>query len=257
MIRSLYTSVSGLIALENRQSNIINNINNVNTNGFKSDELIMKSFKDVMLSNNEGKNSRKVNLGTLSSGVAIDEVTTKHTQGLLKQTSNSTDFAIDGRGFFIVDRITTNGVERYYTRDGNFRVGNNGYLITSNGDYVIGENKNTGNLEPIFVGTNKFNLDVNNNILMNGNSTYRLGSADFTDYSSLKKIGDNLYKGENPIYNADVWMHQGFIESSNVSLSNEMTEMITTMRAFESNQKMIQIIDSTLSKAANEIGTVR
>ena len=260
MIRSLYTSVSGLVSLENKQTNIVNNLNNVNTNGYKSDNLILKSFNEVMISNNDGgesKSSGKTNLGTINLGVAIDEVVTQYTQGLFKETGKTTDFAIDGRGFFIVDKITATGTERYFTRDGSFRVGNNGYLVTANGDYVIGENKATGNLEPIFVGTDNFVVDINNNISVNGVETYTLGTADFEEYSSLKKVGDNLYKGDNPVYNAEVWVQQGFVEQSNVSLSDQMTEMISVMRSFETNQKMVQMIDETLGKAANDIGTVR
>lgn len=260
MIRSLYTSVSGLVSLENKQTNIINNLNNVNTNGYKSDDLILRSFKDVMMVNKDnstGNQIRQNRLGEISLGCAIDEVSTKYTQGLLKETGRTTDFAVDGRGFFVVDRMTAGGMERFYTRDGSFKVGNNGYLMTANGDYVVGVNKSTGNQEPVFVGTDKFVLDVDNSIYVNGVETYTLATADFQDYDSLKKVGDNLYRGENPVYNAEVWVHQGFVEQSNVSLSDQMTEMISTMRNFESNQKMVQMIDDTLGKAANEIGTVR
>lgn len=260
MIRSLYTSVSGLVTLENKQNTIINNITNVNTNGFKGDDLIVKSFEDVLITNKDknvnGRNER-VELGTLSLGAAVDTVTTKFTQGLLKETGKTTDFAVDGRGFFAVQRMTPGGSETYFTRDGNFRVGNNGYLITANGDYVLGQNNTSGTMEPIFVGSNNFTLDVNNNISINGVNTHTLATADFQDYTELKKVGDNLYSGANPIYNADVWVHQGFVEGSNVSLSDQMTDMISTMRNFESNQKMVQIIDSTLSKAATEIGRVK
>lgn len=260
MIRSLYTSVSGLVALENKQTNIINNINNINTNGFKGDNLIQKSFKDVLISNKDngvGGKAKKDILGTLSLGSAIDEVKTKFTQGLLKETGKTTDFSIDGRGFFVVDKVTPGGTERFFTRDGSFRIGNNGYLVTANGDYVMGENKNTRNIEPIFVGTDNFILDVNNEISINGEATHSLLTADFQNYDTLKKVGDNLFKGDEPVYNADVWVHQGFVEQSNINLSEEMTEMISTMRNFESNQKMVQMIDATLGKAANEIGTVR
>ena len=70
-------------------------------------------------------------------------------------------------------------------------------------------------------------------------------------------MGDNYYRDENPILNAAVNVTQGALESSNVNIANEMINMMTTMRNFETNQKMVQIIDETLGKAANEIGTVR
>lgn len=256
MIRSLHTAVSGLITLENKQSTITNNISNANNTGFKSDILSMKSFDDVLIQNKDkisGGRNVKNPIGTLSLGAKIDSVDTKFTQGLLKTTNKPTDLAIDGRGFFAVQK----GNETVFTRDGSFRVANNGYLITNGGDSVLGINKNTGAMEPIFVGTNNFVVDNYNGVNVNGQSTHTLALADFNDYKTLQKIGDNYYTGENPVFNAQVYANQGYLEQSNVSLSNEMTEMITTMRAFETNQKIVQTIDETLGKAANEIGSVR
>lgn len=258
MIRGLYTAVSGLITLENKQANIVNNITNANTTGYKEDTLVIKSFDEVMLQNKDkvlnGKNVTQ-KLGSLSLGAEIDTVETIFTQGILKNTDTKTDFAIQGRGFFVVRKNGSN--ENLYTRDGSFKIGNNGYLMTTNGDSVLGINKNTGNLEPIFVGNGNLLLDKDNNLYIDNNLNYTLATADFNDYKSLEKIGDNYYRGEDPIYNSEVYISQGALESSNVSISNEMVNMITTMRAFETNQKLVQTIDSTLQKAANEIGTVR
>lgn len=260
MIRSLYTAVSGLISLENRQANVTNNITNSNTTGFKGDNLSIKSFDDVMIQNRDKiVNGKNVNqrIGTLSLGSKIDSVDTAFTQGIIKSTDKPTDFAIEGRGFFAIQRQTDNGNEVLYTRDGNFKVGNDGYLINTNGDRVLGANKNTGALEPIFIGGDKFILDKNNNLYIGNRATHTLATADFQDYKSLEKIGDNYFKGENPIYNAQVWVTQGALEGSNINISNEMVNMITTMRSFETNQKVVQTIDETLGKAANEIGVVR
>lgn len=256
MIRSLYTAVSGLITLENKQATITNNIANANTTGFKGDNLSMKSFDEVLIQNRDkisGGRNVKNSIGTLSLGAEIDSVDTRFTQGLLKSTNKPTDLAIDGRGFFTVQ----NGNETVFTRDGNFKVANDGYLITNGGDRVLGTNKNTGTIEPIFVGTNNFVIDNYNGVNVNGESTYSLALADFNDYGTLTKVGDNYYSGKNPVYNAQVWVNQGYLEQSNVNVSDEMIEMMTTMRNFETNQKMVQTIDSTLEKAANEIGNVR
>lgn len=256
MIRSLYTSVSGLITLENKQSAITNNITNANTTGFKGDTLSMKSFDEVLIQNKDkvvaGRNVKNT-IGSLSLGAEIDSVDTRFTQGLLKPTNKPTDLAIDGRGFFAVK----SGNQTVFTRDGSFRVANDGYLITNGGEPVLGVNKNTGAMEPIFVGTENFVIDNYNGVNVNGKSTHSLALADFEDYGTLKKVGDNNYVGENPVYNTQVWANQGYLEQSNVNLSNEMVEMITTMRNFETNQKMVQTIDETLGKAANEIGAVR
>lgn len=256
MIRSLYTSISGLITLEKQQANINNNIANANTTGFKTDNLVTKSFDEVMIQNRDkvvgGRNVTQ-KLGTISLGAAIDTVSTSFTQGVLKNTDKKTDFAIEGRGFFVIQK----GNEAVYTRDGNFKIGNDGYLINTSGDRVLGVNKNTGALEPIFIGDNEIVLDNDNNLFVGNTATHTLATADFEDYNTLEKIGDNYYSAENPILNAAVNVTQGALESSNVNIANEMINMMTTMRNFETNQKMVQIIDETLGKAANEIGSVR
>lgn len=99
MIRSLYSSVSSMITLENQQTVISNNLANANTNGYKSDSLISKSFDEVYIANKESGV-----LGTLSLGAEIDTVSKAFTQGDLKNTSKASDFAINGRGFFVVQR---------------------------------------------------------------------------------------------------------------------------------------------------------
>ena len=115
MIRSLYTAVSGLITLENKQSTIANNMANANTTGFKSEDLAIKSFNEVLIQNKDkivGNNNYTQKLGTISLGAEIDNVITKFTQGDLKRTENNTDFAINGRGFFVVQR----GNQQVFTR---------------------------------------------------------------------------------------------------------------------------------------------
>lgn len=254
MIRSLYTAVSGMITLENKQNTIANNMANANTIGYKSEDLVLKSFPEVMLQNRDKivGNKNVVNqLGTLSLGTKIDEVTTKFTQGDFKETGKTTDFAIDGRGFFMVQ----NGNNVVYTRDGNFKVNTDGLLITTTGDRVLGRNA-AGELEPIYVGDSDFVIDKYNNVQINGVSTQSLATADFEDYSTLVKIGDNYYQGENPINDAAVSVKQGFTEASNVNITNEMVNMMTVMRNFETNQKILTMLDGTLDKAANKVGQV-
>lgn len=256
MIRGLYTAVSGLVTLESKQANISNNIANANTTGYKSDNLTMKSFDEVLLQNTDklsnGRNVRQ-RLGTISLGAEVDTVNTAFTQGILKNTDKQTDFAIEGRGFFLIQR----GNDIVYTRDGNFKVGTDGNLMNTSGDRVLGFNKNTGAIEPIFVGSDKILIDKENNIYVGDRATHTLGTADFEDYNSLEKIGDNYYSGDNAILNANVSVTQGSLETSNVDVTTEMVDMITTMRSFETNQKIFQMIDETLDKAANQIGSVR
>lgn len=260
MIRGLYTAVSGLITQEAKQDVITNNMANANTIGFKADNLAVKKFNDVLIQNYDkisgGKNVRSI-IGSLSNGSQIDETTTDFSQGLLMDSNSDTDFGLDGKGFFTVRRTDQNGnSQTYYTRDGNFHVNNLGYLVNSSGDNVMGINRQTGALEPMFVGNMKMTSDGNNEISLDGRPTYNFNVVDFADYKSLQKVGDNLYSGGSPVASNAV-ARQHSLEKSNVNVINEMINMMSVMRTFESNQKILQSMDETLGKAVNEVGTIK
>lgn len=256
MIRGFYTSVSGLITLQQEQETIANNIANVNNTGFKESVLTKQSFKDVMLSNRQklsgGKYVRN-NIGTLNLGVMTDDVKNIFTQGAFKSTGKQTDFGIDGRGFFVV----SNGNNEAYTRDGNFKISNAGYLITSDGYQVLGRNLSTNAIEPIYVGNADISLDGNNNLSIGGNDpTHKLLTADFANYDSMEVMGDNFISSDPPIYDANVSVRQNVLEASNVDSAKQVTKLIEIKRQFETNQKMLKMQDETLDKAANQLGRV-
>ena len=254
MIRGLYTAVSGMISLEAKQSSITSNLANINTNGYKAEEVNLKSFNEVMIQNRDNKNNVTEGIGTLSLGVQIDGTSIRKEQGILKATDKTTDFAIDGEGYFIVN----GGNENYYTKNGSFRVSTNGYLVNSSGLNVMGINKRTNNLEPIYVGTDNFVMNDRNELSVNGEeAVYKIATATFDKDEDISKIGENLYSSQNPNLNSVVYIAQGALEESNVNLVDEMVNMLSVMRAFETNQKIVQSIDETLGKAANEIGSVR
>lgn len=259
MIRGLYTAVSGMITQGAKQDVITNNIANANTVGFKGDNLAIRKFDDVLLENYDkvsgGKNVRNV-IGSISNGSKLDSVNTDFTQGMIESTDKDTDFAIDGKGFFTVQRNDGTNNGQFYTRDGHFHVDMNGILANDSGDKVIGRNLQTNALEPIKVGNGTLVSDINGNISIDGNKAYKLYTVDFNDYKTLKKTGDNLYQGNNPTEN-NALVKQKSLEKSNVNIINAMSDMITTMRSFETNQKMVQSMDETLGKLVNDVGSVR
>lgn len=260
MIRGLYTAVTGLITGEAKQSVVTNNIANSNTTGFKSETLSIKKFDDVLIQNYDkivnGKNTRNI-IGSLSMGSEIDDLNTYFTQGVLQTTDKATDFAIEGNGFFTVQR--DNGIEskNYYTRSGDFRIDGQGYLVTDSGDKVLCKNKQTNETQPLFVGDGKLQVDKYGNISINDESIYKLSTVDFQDYKQIRKVGDNLFEGENSIEDTNITVRQNTLEKSNVNVTNEIVNMMSIMRNFESNQKVMQAIDETLGKAVNEVGAVR
>jgi len=259
MIRSLFTSISGMITQEAKQDVITNNLANANTAGFKSDSLTIKKFNDVLIQNYDkkvgDKNVRNV-IGSISNGASIDGVVTDFSQGDIEGSDSSTDFALSGSGFFTVQRDDGVGKTNYYTRDGHFHVNMSGMLVNDSGDAVMGRDLNN-NLTAINVGSGKLGCDVLGNINIDGVSKYKLEVVDFSDDTKLKKIGDNLFQGDNPTQTTSTAVKQNSLEKSNVNVINEMVNMITTMRSFETNQKIVQSLDETLNKAVNEVGTVR
>lgn len=256
MIRGLYTSVSGLITLQHEQETITNNMANINNTGYKKSVLTKQSFEDVMISNRQklsGDNYVRNNIGTLNLGVQTNDVKTVFTQGTLKSTDSKTDFAIDGRGFFVAQ----NGDKQVYTRDGNFKVNQQGYLITNDGCEVLGRNNSTGEIEHIYVGNMNFSLDGENNLQIDGmGAPHKLLTADFEDYNSLEQLGDNYITIDNPVYDAKVSVVQGVLEGSNVDSADELVKLMEVKRQFETNQKFIKMQDETLEKAANQLGRV-
>lgn len=260
MIRGIYTAVTGMITQEAKQDVITNNLANVNTTGFKSDNLAIKKFEDVLIQNYDkisgGKNVRNI-IGSLSLGSKLDEVNTSFAQGDVQNTDNPMDFAIIGSGFFTVSPQNGTNTGYKYTRDGSFQINNQGYLTNKAGDYIIGKNLNTNVDEPIKIDNAKLELDSENNIYLDGVLSYKFKMADFNDTKTLKKSGDNLYSGGIPDGNENITVRQNCLEKSNVNVVNEMINMMTVMRNFESDQKVIQSIDESLGKTVNEVGTVR
>ena len=256
MIRGLYTSVSGLITLQHDQETITNNMANINNTGYKKSVLTKQSFEDVMISNRQKLSGDKYvrnNIGTLNLGVQTNDVKTVFTQGAFKSTDKTTDFAIDGRGFFVAQ----NGDQQVYTRDGNFKVNQEGYLITNDGSEVLGRNNATGEIEHIYVGNMKFALDGENNIQIDGiGAPDKLLTADFENYDSLEQLGDNYITMDNPVYDAKVNVEQGVLEGSNVDSAEELVKLMEVKRQFETNQKFVKMQDETLDKAANQLGRV-
>ena len=256
MLRGLYTSVSSMINLQERQSIITNNLANINTVGFKSETLVSKSFDEVTLINHDHYENgvpKKQVLGDMSFGVSIDDTVTNFSEGTHISTENNTDFAIGGNGMFQVQDFSGN---TYYTRNGSFNINSQGYLVTDAGHNVMGYNKTTGALEAINVGNEKIAVSPNNNISINGVDRYSFAIVDFEDKNILTKVGDNLYFGENPTQASNFYVRQGYLEAANVNSINEVSSLMETVREFEASQKVIQTIDSTLQKIASEIGRV-
>ncbi|MBB4843601.1 flagellar basal-body rod protein FlgG [Paucibacter oligotrophus] len=258
MIRSLWIAKTGMEAQQTQLDTISNNLANVGTNGFKRSHAV---FEDLIYQNlrQSGANStEQTQLPTgLQLGLGVRPVATSriYSQGNLQQTTNNLDLAIKGNGFFQVqmpDGTTA------YTRDGSFQLDANGQMVTSNG-YTL--------LPGITVPANALSVTVGNDgtvsITVPGQTAPQtLGQiqlANFVNPAGLDPKGQNLFaetassgtpNAGAPNANGLGALQQGYVETSNVNVVEELVAMIQTQRAYELNSKAVQTSDQMLQKLA-------
>lgn len=244
MLRCFYIPGTGMVTQRERMNVIINNITNVDTTGYKSDVVLSRSFSDMLLERYNDPNllGQREEVGPLSTGIHVDEVYTMFENGgPIEQTDELTDVAITGDGFFCVE--TAEG-ERY-TRSGSFQRNQFGDLLTKDGQYVLGYQGRVN------VGTGDFYISSDGSVFVDGQVTNRLRVAQFQDVEGLRKQGNNLYyhlNNEVPANMQNAAVLQGALEGSNVDVGYEMSSMMMTSRAYESNQRMLKMVDATIEK---------
>ncbi|MBO5228039.1 MAG: flagellar hook-basal body protein [Lachnospiraceae bacterium] len=248
MVRGLYTAYTAMRNEQHRLDTITNNLANSSTTGYKREGATAQAFDDVFMTKlkdgSEGYVDRRV--GTMSLGVKIVENYTDYTQGSFKTTENTFDFAIGGEGFFNISYTNKAGRDyTMYSRDGSFALDKDGYLVTKDGDFVLGQ---SGKIQ--ISTTSDVVVDTMGNIYANGEYVDKFLITDFEDYNYLEKFGENMYKTVDGAVEKDgrYSIEQGFLEMSNVNVISEMVEMINITRSYEASQKMIQAADSTLEQ---------
>jgi len=264
MINGLYSSASGMNAEMTRQETVANNLANAGTVGFKKDEAVFTDFPNTLVHRIDDKLKSGLPafispqasplLGVVGHGVQTHSVVTKFTDGGVTRTDRPLDLALHGPALFTVERADGSHA---YTRAGNFVMNGLGQLTTQAGDLVIG----TGG-EPISVDGKEVVIDTTGRVMLDGREAGRLQLASWEPEKMVKE-GEGLYLkaegdieavNESPVTGATVT--QGFLEEANTKVVEEMVDMITVTRAYEANQKAIQMQDESLGKAINEVGKV-
>ena len=257
MVKGLYTAYTGMINEQNRMDVLTNNLANSDTNGFKKEGATSQSF-DSLLALKIKDRSENPNLahpiGIANLGVKVGENYTGYSQGAFKVTDRPYDVALSGDGFFNIEYTNKAGeTSTMYTRDGAFVINTQGYLVNKDGDYVLGTNGRI-RLDP----TKDVAIDTQGNISQNGARVAKIKLTDFENYDYIEHFGENYYR---PVEGAtekaaNATTNQGFIETSNVQVVQEMVEMISVSRQYESNQRLITTIDNSLQIVANQLGKV-
>ncbi len=257
----LWVSKTGLEAQQNRLSTISNNLANVNTTGFKRDRVI---FEDLLYQNVRqagAQTSQNTNLPSgLSLGTGVRTVATQkiHTQGNILQTQNKLDAAIQGRGFFQIQK--PNGAIGY-TRTGSFQLNAQGIIVNASGYPIQPQITIPPSAQNITIGTDGA-VSITTIGIPQPQQMGQIQLADFINPAGLTPIGENMYVEtsasgspviSNPGINNVGTLIQGALEGSNVNVVEELVNMIETQRAYEMNSKAISTMDQMLQFANNQI----
>ncbi len=237
MIRGLYTAGSGMLTQSRRLDIIGDNMSNSRTAGFKKDQAITTTFNERLL---EG------DLGTVSLGQTIDSVSTSFAQGTVEESGNPQDLAIEGEGFFSVQQADGSVM---YTRNGKLTLDDEGYIASSSGGRLMGENGaiNTGKMP--------FKVSADGSVVVEDRAVDKIAIYNPVNTENMIKHSSGFFTetagtAEKPFAGR---VRQGAIEASNTDMMQEMIDMMSSQRSYQACSQVVKMIDSTLSKTV-EIG---
>ncbi len=257
MLRALYSAAAGMQSQQMNLDVISNNLANANTTGFKASKL---QFQDLLYENTKEAGSQAGGGNMLPTSLQIGQgsvpVATSRSfaQGDLTQTGNNLDIAIQGQGFFEVQM--PDGTLSY-TRDGSFKTDAQGRVVTSDG-YPL-----QGGFQPIPTGTTTITVTPSGMVTYAGtgsNTSFQIQLARFPNSGGLDAVGHNLYQETlasgaaelgQPAVNGYGELQQGALEGSNVSVVQEMVNLILAQRAYEVNSKAVQAADEMMQESNN------
>ena len=255
MLRALYSAAAGMQSQQMNLDVISNNLANANTTGFKASKL---QFQDLLYENSREAGSQQGGGNMLPSSLQIGQgsvpVATERsfTQGDLTQTGNNLDIAIQGQGFF---QIQMPDGTYAYSRDGSFKTDSQGRVVTSDGYPVM------GGFQPVPAGTTGITITASGAATYatpSGNTSFQIQLTRFTNPGGLDAMGHNLYKETTasgtpelgtPAENGYGELQQGSLELSNVSVVQEMVNLILAQRAYEVNSKAVQAADQMMQES--------
>lgn len=281
MLTALSSAVSGLDAYQEQMDIIGNNIANLNTTGFKSatGNLVDSFSTTLQAASAQTGNDNPVDSIQIGTGVMTASVTNDWSEGAINSTGVTSNLAINGNGFFVVE--DPNSSAQYLTQDGTFSLNTKGQLVTSTGDYVMGYGSASlsGTLAPITIDTTGMPATSDPNATMtsytiNGQGIVTVNLSDGTSFArgqillqnvgapqALTSVGNNLYSNWSnaeplstpgaPGSNSLGSIQSGALELSNVDLSSQMADLIVAQRAFEANSKIITTSDELLQDVVN------
>ncbi|MGE0763560.1 MAG: flagellar basal-body rod protein FlgF [Bdellovibrionales bacterium] len=261
--KGIFTALSGAMAQSQRLDTIANNIANANTTSFKKDQQTFYEYLSAAEKTPDVIQVPRVPASTESfydmqggdRGYVDSAGTfTDFTQGQLRPTGSTLDVALEGRG--LLEVLSPQGVR--LTRNGQLKIDSNGTLVTKEGFPVLRDGSQDPAQRRIQVEGRNLTISQNGEIYDNGNQLARLSVVEVANPDSLQKVGTSMY-ALKPNFNEtltpsnETQVRQGFIELSNVNIVDEMTDMISASRAFETAQRAMKAFDQMDDKLVNEV----
>lgn len=252
-MRGIYQAAGSMLVNQFYLENISHNLANLHTPGYKRCEPVQETFSEILLYSQEGAGSgkRKTGLqaiGTAPFNVAVDETPLVFLDGTLLQTGEQLDLALQGEGFFVLE--TPAGIA--YSREGRFHLNADGVLVNNAGYPVLGESG------PLVLQSGAVVVDRDGSVSLGDERVGRLQLTAFEPENLLWKECYSLFQAaEGAVPRpaaAEVW--QGYLEESNADLLRQMTALLKVRRSYEAAQKVSQVCDRLLSRAANELGSL-
>ncbi|HTI45736.1 MAG TPA: flagellar basal-body rod protein FlgG [Casimicrobiaceae bacterium] len=256
MIRSLYIAKTGLDAQQTQLDVVSNNLANVGTSGFKKSRAVFEDLLYQTVRQPGAQSTQQTQLPTgLQIGTGVRPVASERifTQGNLAQTGNQLDVAINGQGFL---QVSLPDGTTAYTRDGSLHQDSQGQLVTSSGYPVSPAVTIPANAQTITIGTDG-TVSVTQQGQAAATQVGTIQLANFINASGLEARGENLYletaasgtpTTNTPGTNGIGTLKQGYVETSNVNVVEELVNMIQTQRAYEINSKAISTSDQMLQR---------
>jgi flagellar basal-body rod protein FlgG len=245
MSGSIYKAAAGALQQQVRLEMLSNNLANVNTIGYKADLPVFRFNEPVPEADPVTGDVPK-----LSPYLSPIDAATNFNEGALRKTGNPLDVAIVGKGFFAVQ--TLDGIQ--YTRKGRFSVNEQGQLSTTDGNAVMGQGGD------IAIDGSRVEISEAGEVSVDGAVVDVLRVVDFERPYQMRKVGGTLFvpaeSSVRPQASQNYRIAQGAVEASNVDALRTMTEMIESLRVFESYQKAIRAADDATAKTVSEVGRV-
>ncbi|MQN01881.1 MAG: flagellar hook-basal body complex protein [Lachnospiraceae bacterium] len=270
MMRSLWTAATGMKSQQTAVDTIANNLANVNTVGFKQKNTEFKSllYQNIQTRTTSANGQTKPTQAQVGLGTRVAATNTSFATGIQQSSDNPAACFIAGNGFFSVEGVDGN---TYYTRDGDFNwtIDNDGRrILTNNQGLRILDSRGRRITLPDGVSVDKVSIDTDGNIgYIDANGAWhltgqRIGLFQFSNMDGLDEAGGNLYRAtaasgaaiNEATTNLNIvksQIKQGYIEGSNVSMADQMVDLIIAQRAYEMNSKAITTSDSMLETANN------